>query len=178
MKSIIGVFLVLAALTVCSDLGHAQNQKNGDKKPPIDPKQKDNPYKWWLLHHRMQRPYPVPVYSGNTIINNIYQPASESGYDPYKSSTAVLPKPSETQAVVSVILPTTAAVVWVDGEKKDSGLSAIRVYTTPDLEPGHTYQYRIKAQWVQRGENVNEERTVAVKPGSTTVVDFTKKAKY
>ena len=77
--------------------------------------------------------------------------------------------------MLAISLPTTATVVWVDGQKIESDLSATRVYTTPDLEAGHDYRYLVKAQWVHRGENVSQQRYVRVEPGKTSVVDFTSK---
>jgi uncharacterized protein (TIGR03000 family) len=162
--------------------------------PFIDTSWQNNPYVYWTIHHHgmpypypprpypypvpYPMPYPIPTGSGYTTVNNYYTPTSDYGQQPYgQQTTAVLPPPKSTQAVVAINLPTTAAVVWIDGQKLESGLNATRVYTTPELEPGYHYQYMVKAQWVQRGNNVSEERSVSVEPGKTTVVDFTMEKK-
>jgi uncharacterized protein (TIGR03000 family) len=151
--------------------------------PYIDTSWQNNPYVYWEIHHHRPyppypypvpypMPYPVPSDPGYTVVNNYYTPSGSA--DQAEQTTTVLPQPRSDQGVVAIKLPTTAAVVWIDGNKIDSGLNATRVYTTPDLEPGHNYSYTVKAQWVQRGDNVSQERTVTVAAGKTTVVDFTK----
>jgi uncharacterized protein (TIGR03000 family) len=162
---------------------------------PIDTSWQKSPYLYWQIHHHRPLPpyppyrpwpypypipypypvpYPYPYDPANTYVNNYYQPPADSGLGYNPPTTTALPPPKSNQAVICVVLPTTAAVVWVDGEKKESGLSSTRVFTTPDLEPGHNYYYTIKAQWVQVGENVSQERLAVVSAGKTTVVDFTK----
>jgi uncharacterized protein (TIGR03000 family) len=152
--------------------------------PYIDTSWQNNPYVYWMIHHHRPYPppypypypvpYPVPMGPGYTVVNNYYTP-SEDASQAAEQTTAVLPPPKSNQGVVAIKLPTTAAVVWIDGNEIDSGLSATRVYTTPDLEPGHDYSYTVKAQWVRLGDNVTQERHVSVAAGKTTVVDFTKK---
>jgi uncharacterized protein (TIGR03000 family) len=155
--------------------------------PYIDTSWQNNPYVYWTIHHHGRPypwpypypypypvPYPVPSDPGYTVVNNYYTPSDDPSQSATgEQSTTVLPPPKSNQGVVAIKLPTTAAVVWIDGHKIDSGLSATRVYTTPDLEPGHDYGYTVKAQWVRRGSNVTQERQVSVAAGKTTVVDFT-----
>jgi len=104
------------------------------------------------------------IYGGGS---NYYRPMSQS-----PQSTPQAAQPSPNQAFVNINLPTTAALVWIDGQKLESGLSATRLYTTPNLEPGQDYAYTVKAQWVRRGENVSQEKSVRVEAGKTSVVDF------
>ncbi len=118
-------------------------------------------------------PYPVPGSAASTFVPNPNQPGPDGGQTP---GTAVLPPPKNNQAVVCVVLPTTAANVWFDGHKTSTELSATRVFNTPELTPGKSYYYSVKAEWVQRGRNVSEERSVSVTANQTTVVDFTKAA--
>jgi uncharacterized protein (TIGR03000 family) len=159
--------------------------------PFIDTSWQNNPYVYWTIHHHgmpypypypprpypYPMPYPVPMGPGYTTVNNYYTPRPELGQAYGHPITSLLPPPQANKAVVAINLPTTAAVVWIDGQKLESGLNATRVYTTPELEPGHKYQYMVKAEWVQRGQNVSEERGVSVEPGKTTVVDFTMEKK-
>ena len=46
-------------------------------------------------------------------------------------------------------------------------------FTTPPLEPGYSYSYTIRARWTENGRPVQQSRTVPVKAGGTTRVDFT-----
>ena len=115
----------------------------------IDTSWQNNPYVYWEIHHHRPYPpippypYPYPVPVGYSVVNNYYAP--DPGSNVPQQTTTVLPPPSPTQGVVVIKLPTTAAVVWIDGNKIESGLNATRVYTTPELEPGHDYRYLVKA---------------------------------
>jgi uncharacterized protein (TIGR03000 family) len=72
---------------------------------------------------------------------------------------------------VEVLLPDPNAEVLFDGQKTTLKGSR-RVYPTPNLAPGRTYWYRVRASWMQDGQPVHQERTVFVKAGGTTVVNF------
>jgi uncharacterized protein (TIGR03000 family) len=74
-------------------------------------------------------------------------------------------------ARIDVRLPDRQGDVWFDGRKTD-GIGARRSFATPPLPPG-TYTYSISAAWHQGGRLVTEERTVTVRPGTSTLVDFT-----
>ena len=185
--------VILGTLTLVAD---AQPYRRlGGFRPPerIDPiVQPGGSYNYWMIHHDRPLPpyppyphpypwpypypvpYPVPYYPDNVYVNNFYQPPPDYGWPAQTPSTAVLPAPTDNTAVVAVVLPTTAAVVWFDGERKESGLNSTRVFTTPPLDPGHKYHYTVKAEWVRLGENVSQSRVVTVSAGKTTVVDFTK----
>ncbi|MCI0378044.1 MAG: TIGR03000 domain-containing protein [Gemmataceae bacterium] len=72
---------------------------------------------------------------------------------------------------VLVRLPDPDAEVWLEGNKTNSrGMT--RVYETPELEPGSSYSYTIRASWVQNGRPVTEERRVSLTAGRTVVADF------
>jgi len=184
-------WLVLLILALATDPAQAQMVRRPVRRtenlPFIDTSWQNNPYVYWMIHHpaypnitnpypnfnpysnMYPYPYPVPMGQGYTSVSNYYQP---QGNGPPQRTTALLPKSPDNQAVVVINLPTTAAVVWIDGQKLESGLSATRVYTTPQLEPGSEYTYTVKAQWVRLGSNVSQEKTVQVEAGKTSVVDF------
>ncbi|MFO0967681.1 MAG: TIGR03000 domain-containing protein [Gemmataceae bacterium] len=123
------------------------------------------PPPWWPTY----RPWPYPV----TVVQNIYT-APPSG----PATSAVLPPAPSTRAVLVMLLPTTQTDLWADGVKLPFSSETTRVFTTPELEPGHTYQYTVKARWVQRAKNVEREENVNIQPGKTVQVDFTKYDKY
>jgi uncharacterized protein (TIGR03000 family) len=196
MRSMRLLLLALTALVLSAAATHAQMFRRpimpmrpiiparpiGPYRPVpfINTSWQNNPYVYWEIHHHRPYPppypypvpYPIPIDPSYTVVNNYYTPSGDQ--QAAEQTTTVLPQPRSNQGVVAIKLPTTAAVVWIDGAKIDSGLSATRIYTTPDLEPGHNYSYTVKAEWVQRGDNVSQERNVTVAAGKTTVVDFTK----
>jgi uncharacterized protein (TIGR03000 family) len=76
-------------------------------------------------------------------------------------------------AYIRVIVPDPQASVWFDG-KLTAQSGADRLFTTPSLTMGSTYNYQIRAAWMQGRREVTKERTVSVTPGQTTFVDFTR----
>lgn len=73
-------------------------------------------------------------------------------------------------ATVRLYVPADAQV-WFDGSAtKQTGSG--RAFTSPPLEPGKTYSYDVKAQWIEDGKTVVKTRTVTVQAGRTTEVDM------
>jgi uncharacterized protein (TIGR03000 family) len=122
------------------------------------------------------------MYSSGSSGSNPYStggsPYSTGGgnqYSPGKSSQqGQQGQQGDNRAMIRVILPSTAADVWVDGVKMSDRLDNERLFVSPPLEPGHKYQYTIKARWPHRLDNVTQERTVTVTANHPAVVDFTK----
>jgi uncharacterized protein (TIGR03000 family) len=176
MKLFSRIMAALLLLIAAAAVTQAQNsRKPSPPDPDIDTSWQNNPYVYWLIHHHSPNPpqpypYPIPAGTPYTVVSNYYAPDVANA----QPSTALLPPGPANLSILAVNLPTTAAVVWIDGNKMSSGLSATRVYTSPELEPGHDYYYKVKAQWVRRGDNVTQTRTVKVAAGTTTVVDFNK----
>jgi uncharacterized protein (TIGR03000 family) len=80
--------------------------------------------------------------------------------------------PGVAVAQIRVILPDPQARVWFDG-KATSQTGTDRLFDTPELADGSTYNYQLRAAWTTReGREITQERTVAVTPGRTTVIDF------
>jgi uncharacterized protein (TIGR03000 family) len=173
----------------------------------IDTSWQNSPYVYWHIHHRWPGPYPPYPYPPNpypypvpapypvpypvpyypvvddggsqpvTLVHNFYTPPPGSLDVPSDvPSTAVLPPPKGNTAVVAVVLPNEYAEVWFDGHKTNM-TGSTRVFSTPDLTPGKSYHYTVKAVWFQGLDRVERERTVTVTAGQASVVDFTKDAK-
>lgn len=102
------------------------------------------------------------------MVQNPYTPLGQG------SSTSLLPPPMSTQAVLVILTPTTQTDLWVDDAKMPYASETTRVFITPELDTGHTYQYTVKAAFVQRGKMVSRLREASIRPGKTTTVDFTK----
>jgi uncharacterized protein (TIGR03000 family) len=84
--------------------------------------------------------------------------------------------PGETapkNAQIKVLLPDANAKVWFDGNTTTS-TGTERVFHTPDLAPGATSNYRIRASWMANGKEVVQELIVPVQSGRGSVADFTR----
>jgi len=80
--------------------------------------------------------------------------------------------PLNNTAEIDVYLPHADAKVWVDGHAMTSGSGTQRAFMSPSLEPGYSYSYRVTATWMENGQEVRVERSVAVAPGRVSRVDF------
>ncbi|HZZ82529.1 MAG TPA: TIGR03000 domain-containing protein [Gemmataceae bacterium] len=87
------------------------------------------------------------------------------------SPSTDMPPPKNAQ--IKVILPDAQAKVWFDNNPT-SATGTERHYHTPDLTPGATNTYRIRASWIANGREVVQELAVPVQPGRMSVADFTR----
>jgi uncharacterized protein (TIGR03000 family) len=77
----------------------------------------------------------------------------------------------ENAAKVHVRVP-AAATVWFEGDQTRQTGPA-RDFVSPPLTPGQTYTYDVRARWTENGRPVEQTRTVRVRAGDTSTVDFT-----
>ena len=83
-------------------------------------------------------------------------------------------------ATIKLLIPDrpTQTEVTIEGKKQDEPSDAkpgVRVFTTPDLEPGKTYQYKIEAVIVPNNyTRITRVREVSFKAGETVEVDVRK----
>lgn len=76
-------------------------------------------------------------------------------------------------AQVEVTLPDASAQVWVEGvEMTNRGRT--RLLESPELVPGKSYTYTIRAAWKNGDEVVGDERKVVVTTGKVVKLDFTR----
>ncbi len=88
-----------------------------------------------------------------------------ASYTPAEDST-----PKNT-ALFEVRLPDPEAKVWFNnGPTTRTG--ATREYITPELTPGRTYTYQIRARWMSNGQPVTESRQIEVQAGQHKKVTF------
>ncbi len=111
-------------------------------------------------------PSSIPVGPSYTPLISSYPP---TGAAPSYFATPFAPRP----AAIHVVLPDPQATVLFDGQKTSS-TGGERLYNTPDLTPGESYHYKLRATWMQDGRQVTQEQTVAVTPGQTTEVVFSR----
>jgi uncharacterized protein (TIGR03000 family) len=73
--------------------------------------------------------------------------------------------------ILSVRLPQPAAEVFVDG-KKTTQTGTDRIFESPLLEGGKSYEYTLTARWIERGQVVEMSKVVSGTPGAVVRVDF------
>lgn len=82
-----------------------------------------------------------------------------------------VPPVSASPATIRVVLADPNATVLFDGRPTTSP-GTERFFTTPDLTPGGSYHYQLRATWTQDGKQMTREQTIAVSPGRTSDVIF------
>jgi uncharacterized protein (TIGR03000 family) len=108
-------------------------------------------------------PEPAPTPSPGPTV---YAPAPPAGVH----ETPPPPLAADNRGHLHVTLPADA-VLWFDGEATDQ-TGAEREFTTPELDPGKTYTYELKARWTLGGRPVEQSLQVEVRPDKTTTVSF------
>jgi uncharacterized protein (TIGR03000 family) len=93
-------------------------------------------------------------------------PARSSSTSNGASSLAALPQ----SAKLVVELPKDAKL-YVDDQPLKSA-SAKRVFRTPELQPGLSYYYMLRAEVVRDGKAVSKEQRVIVRAGDETRASF------
>jgi uncharacterized protein (TIGR03000 family) len=78
--------------------------------------------------------------------------------------------PVTTTATVRVLMPPSAKL-WFDGAAT-SQTGAVRSFTTPPLDAGKTYSYKVRACWLEDGRPVVRSQVVKVTPGATAELDL------
>jgi uncharacterized protein (TIGR03000 family) len=91
---------------------------------------------------------------------------------PAAAAPAALPAPKTTANAASVIIKAPTDVrVSVDGQATPRN-AAEETFTTPDLEPGRSYEYLFKAEAVRDGKPVSRTKRVTVRAGQRSEADF------
>lgn len=96
----------------------------------------------------------------------VFQP--RPGDDLMASTPSITP--ASTKATVVVHVPVTAQVWFGDVLMRTAGSE--RSYDTPTLSAGETYQYVIKARWLQDGRTIEKSQEVIVRAGERSLVNF------
>jgi len=110
--------------------------------------------------------YPSTAYYPATY----YYPTTPTYVVPVETTQSAYPVIEET-ATVRVIVPDPQGSVWFNGTlTQQTGRE--RMFTTPALTNGTDYTYTIRAQWLEGGREIVQERVISVAPGGTYVVDF------
>jgi uncharacterized protein (TIGR03000 family) len=126
-------------------------------------------------------------YPGYSDYSDYYSPDystgsyySDPGYYNYDNSADYSsgnsynsPAAPSNRAHVTLRVPAADATVWIEGvEMKETGIT--RDYQSPPLEPGHNYNYEIRAQWTQDGKTLNQTKEFPIHAGEQVLVMFDK----
>jgi uncharacterized protein (TIGR03000 family) len=127
-----------------------------------------------------------PYYSGRATypLTTPYAVAPASYYDDMPSSASMrssdysygayapsLPARAST-AHVRLIVPAGASVWFDDRATRQTG--SVRDFDSPELAPGKTYVYHVKARWTENGKEMTRTRQVDVSAGSSAIVVFSR----
>jgi len=117
----------------------------------------------------------TPYYYGTLYSPNITvypEPSYSYYYMPPAVTPAPMPVPvAENVARVHVIVPPDAQV-WFEGTPATL-TGTDRQFVSPSLDPGKTYTYEVRAQWMENNRMVDQIRRVSVRANDTATVDFT-----
>jgi len=126
--------------------------------------------------------YPQTYYYGYSYPQTYYSypetnysvPRSSLYYDPsVPSNPAIGGNINANRASVDVIVSDPNADLYIQGQLMP-GSGNTRNFISPDLEQGRAFNYTISVKNKVTGLKAEETRTIEVRAGSRTVVDFTK----
>jgi uncharacterized protein (TIGR03000 family) len=116
----------------------------------------------------------TPGYSYSTPSNPYsYAPSIAPYLAEIQSYQSLYPPSSttgDTRAHVQVNVPSNAQV-WFEGTLTQQG-GMSRTFESPELMPGRTYTYHIRARWMDNGQPRDQTRLVTVHAGQLATVDF------
>jgi uncharacterized protein (TIGR03000 family) len=123
--------------------------------------------------------YTPPFLSATTPRGYAAPPTTTTIVPPptYNATPAPDPRPSpavqpDSRAHLQVHVPSPDAQLFFDGSPtRQKGTD--RLFASPALALGQTYQYVVEARWTENGRAVDQTRSVTVSAGQTAVVDFT-----
>jgi uncharacterized protein (TIGR03000 family) len=128
-----------------------------------------NPYNPIIMPYVYPYPAPYPEYVPPPVAPAATPlPAAPA----LPTVTGPLASPAPGTAIIRVKVPTVWAKVQFNGtDTVTSG--KLRWFTTPPLKDGSTVSYRVTAMWTSEGKPMQAERTVRVRAGQNSEVDFT-----
>src|SRR5262249_46488513 len=116
--------------------------------------------------------YYAPGYTyGDTYAYTTPPSTTQSFYTPPANYATAPDTSSGNEVTVDVKVPDPNAEVWFDGSAtRQRGTS--RTFYSPPVDPNQTYTYDIRARWTENGREQNQTKTVRVRAGDRTRVDF------
>lgn len=89
---------------------------------------------------------------------------------PAPRTQATSPAAPPDRALIRIHVPADAQVLFDGSPTSQSGSE--RRFTSPALDPGQIYSYRVTARWREDGRERTETRTVRLLAGQTVEVNF------
>jgi uncharacterized protein (TIGR03000 family) len=77
---------------------------------------------------------------------------------------------TDNTAIVRVMVPADAEVSFDGAATQQRG--PMRVFQTPQLDPGRTYTYQVRAKWTENGKDMEQTRPLQVQANRTATLDF------
>jgi uncharacterized protein (TIGR03000 family) len=110
-------------------------------------------------------PYAYPSYAGV-----LYGPADV--YSGPMTAQTELAATNGNTATIEVRVPKDDAGVWFDNDKmSQTGLN--RVFRSEAFDPNREFSYDVTARWMEGDRQVERTRTVTIRAGQRSLVDFT-----
>jgi uncharacterized protein (TIGR03000 family) len=120
---------------------------------------------------------PSYPYGGDYYLPDLYQSYYPSLIEPqvrpmaWKPAAVPNPAPPSDRAEVQIYVADPAAEVWFNGAKiQQTGQQ--RDFLTPELTPGKSYTYEVRAKWTQNGKQYDQTRSVTVRAGEQIGLNF------
>ena len=111
-------------------------------------------------------------YYGGYSSTYSYYPYSTPSYSPYQNYYYTPVSTTDNSAKVQVRVPANAKLWFDDNPTQQTG--TLRSFYTPQLDPGKTFKYTVRAQWDDNGKKMEKTKEIDVRAGRQTEVDFTK----
>jgi uncharacterized protein (TIGR03000 family) len=119
-------------------------------------------------------PLSIPYFSSSYIV-----PVPQGGYEGPDLTRGMDPQPQLSQgpmprvlsAAVDIYVPSKDAELWFNGVKTTQA-GQKRSFVTPELQPGKSYTYDVRAKWMEDGKEFDQTHTVAVRSGAQAVYAF------
>jgi uncharacterized protein (TIGR03000 family) len=121
-------------------------------------------------------PVYAPGFAGDNGPPDSYQSFyPPSGGPPAKSLMQYpiesVPPPKAATAAVQIYMVDPNADLWFNGVKMQQ-TGRQRDFITPELQPGKSYSYEVRAKWTQNGKQYDKTRTLTVQAGEQIGLNF------
>jgi uncharacterized protein (TIGR03000 family) len=98
---------------------------------------------------------------------------------PAETGGEALPKPAETKKPMTMVPNRARLIVEMPADAKlyvddraMKTMSAVRTFNTPELEPGQTYYYELRAETLRDGKAVTQTKRVLLRAGEVARARF------
>jgi uncharacterized protein (TIGR03000 family) len=121
-----------------------------------------------------QPTYSPPTYAVSPAANaNVPQTTAQAPQKAADVGFVSFEVPHDNTCLLNLNVPADAQIFF--GKTPAEGQTGSRrQFRSPQLEPGETYQYQLRARWMQNGQWVEKTRAVEVHANDVVNVDFNK----